>query len=43
MFRVTTVVAAAFALLSPSVAFAADELSTTDRLDARRFEVAGPA
>ena len=42
MFRVTVIVAAAFALLSPSVALAADELSTTDRLDARRFVTAGP-
>jgi hypothetical protein len=42
MFRVTVIVAAAFALLSPSVAMAADELSTTDRLDARRFVAAGP-
>jgi hypothetical protein len=42
MFRVTVIVAALFALLSPSVAFAADELSTTDRLDARRFVTAGP-
>jgi hypothetical protein len=42
MFRVTVIVAAAFALLTPSVALAADELSTTDRLDARRFVTAGP-
>ena len=42
MFRVTVIVAALFALLSPSVALAADELSTTDRLDARRFVTAGP-
>src|SRR5215217_4445847 len=42
MFRVTVIVAAALALLSPSVALAADELSTTDRLDARRFVAAGP-
>ena len=43
MFRVTVVVLAALALLSPSVAAAApDELSTTDRLDARRFVTAGP-
>jgi hypothetical protein len=41
MFRVTVIVAALFAFLSPSVAFAADELSTTDRLDARRFVTAG--
>ena len=42
MFRVTVIVAALFALLSQSVAFAADERSTTDRLDARRFVTAGP-
>ncbi|MEA2381776.1 MAG: hypothetical protein QOH72_1747 [Solirubrobacteraceae bacterium] len=42
MFRVTVIVAAALALLSPSVALAADELSTSDRLDARRFVAAGP-
>ena len=43
MFRVTVVVLAALALLAPSVAAAAtDELSTTDRLDARRFVTAGP-
>jgi hypothetical protein len=42
VFRVTVIVAAAFALLSPSVALAADELSTSDRLDARRFVTAGP-
>ena len=42
MFRVTVIVAAALALLTPSVAIAADELSTTDRLDARRFVTAGP-
>jgi hypothetical protein len=42
MFRVTVIAAAVFALLSPSVALAADELSTSDRLDARRFVTAGP-
>jgi hypothetical protein len=43
MFRGTVVVLAAFALRSPAVAAAApDELSTTDRLDARRFVTAGP-
>ena len=43
MFRVMVVVLAALALLAPSVAAAAtDELSTTDRLDARRFVTAGP-
>src|SRR5690242_10165508 len=45
MFRGTVVVLAAFALLSPAVAVAAaapDELSTSDRLDARRFVTAGP-
>jgi hypothetical protein len=43
MFRAWVVVLAAFALLSPAVAVAApDELSTSDRLDARRFVAAGP-
>jgi hypothetical protein len=44
MFRAWVVVLAAFALLAPAVAAAAapDELSTTDRLDARRFVTAGP-
>jgi hypothetical protein len=42
MFRATVVVLAALALLSPSVAKAADELSTSDQLDARRFVTAGP-
>src|SRR3954449_2629091 len=42
MFRVTVIVAAAFALLTPSVAMAADELSTSDQLAARRFVAAGP-
>jgi hypothetical protein len=42
MFRVCVVVLAAFALLSPSVAAASDELKTTDRLDARRFVTSGP-
>jgi hypothetical protein len=42
MFRATVVVLAALALLSPSVARAADELSTSDQLSARRFVTAGP-
>jgi hypothetical protein len=42
MFRVAAVVLAAVALLTPSVAKAADELSTSDQLDARRFVTAGP-
>src|SRR3954469_18876418 len=42
MFRATVVVLAALALLSPSVAKAAHELSTSDQLDARRFVTAGP-
>src|SRR3954449_9344673 len=42
MFRATVVVLAALALLSASVAKAADELSTSDQLDARRFVTAGP-
>jgi hypothetical protein len=42
MLRVTVVVLAALTLLAPSVAQAADELSTSDQLDARRFVTSGP-
>jgi hypothetical protein len=43
MFRVSAVMLAVLAALAlPSAAGAAAELSTTDRLDERRFVVAGP-
>ncbi|MEA2317250.1 MAG: hypothetical protein QOD44_1439 [Solirubrobacteraceae bacterium] len=42
MSRVIAVLVAALALLSPAVASAAEELSTSSRLDGRRFVVSGP-
>ncbi|MEA2284535.1 MAG: hypothetical protein QOJ21_578 [Solirubrobacteraceae bacterium] len=42
MSRVIAVLVAALALLSPAVASAAEELSTSSRLDDRRFVVSGP-
>ncbi|MEA2267530.1 MAG: hypothetical protein QOC64_140 [Solirubrobacteraceae bacterium] len=42
MLRLTVAVVAGLALLCPSAAAAADELSVTRRLDDRRFVVAGP-